>query len=776
MNRRAAAAAALALAAAPGAASAEAARVYAQVNLNGADTDQVLEFQAEGDALSATPDQLDQIGLKVPAGRDPVALSAIPGVRYVFHPDTQSIDIIAEPRALKTRRIGAAPAVSDPFDRPAWGGLVNYAVYAAAAPKDGVSATGFGELRAFGPPGMLSTTFLVHSSTAGGQRRLQRLDTALVLPDPDNLRRTVIGDFITSGLAWTRPVRAAGISFARDFSMRPDLITAPLPDITGSAAVPAAVDLYIDGVKRMQTQTASGPFSINRAPVVDGRGEVSLVVTDALGRQSVQNFPFYSSSSLLRPGLSAFAAEAGAIRRDYGGLGDRYDEPFALVSGRRGLTGHVTLEAYGEVSKPVQDFGAGLVGKLGEQALLAAAVRASNGFGGKGLQLYASAERQTRKYSLYASYQQSFGHFGELAALDNGYSIRKQLRLGGSLTLGGRWGAVNASYTRLRTSQEDIGTASAGWSRSLPFGASLYVNGYMVANGPRDKGVTIGMTVPLGRQTVASAAATASSHDWLTSAAASRNPPAGGGLGWRAAVQDSGQGGATVQGDLRAALPDADAEIGAAYANGRAAARGYISGSAVMIGGEAKLARRLGDSFALVDTGLPGVGVDLENQKVGKTDANGRLLVTGLTGYTPNHIAIEPESVPIYADILTPERSTRPFSRTGVVVRMDVRQANAATVRLLGEDSKPLPLGSKVRVDGRASGVIGYDGAAYLTGIGPHSNVEVSGEWGRCEAPIPYKPARDLPDLGAIVCEAAAAARAMAAIDFHALAAAETRH
>ncbi|NEV03151.1 hypothetical protein, partial [Bradyrhizobium uaiense] len=40
-----------------------------------------------------------------------------------------------------------------------------------------------------------------------------------------------------------------GLQAQRDFALRPDLITAPLATIGGSAAVPSTVDVYVNNIK-----------------------------------------------------------------------------------------------------------------------------------------------------------------------------------------------------------------------------------------------------------------------------------------------------------------------------------------------------------------------------------------------------------------------------------------------------------------------------------------------------------------------------------------------
>ncbi|WP_238149290.1 hypothetical protein [Arsenophonus endosymbiont of Aleurodicus floccissimus] len=109
-----------------------------------------------------------------------------------------------------------------------------------------------------------------------------------------------------------------GLSLSRDFSIRPDIITYPLPTFAGKTAVPTGVDLFINGYRSSNTQLQPGSFTITDIPYINGSGEAVLVTTDALGRQISTTLPFYVASILLKPGLSNGAFSAGALPRDYG--------------------------------------------------------------------------------------------------------------------------------------------------------------------------------------------------------------------------------------------------------------------------------------------------------------------------------------------------------------------------------------------------------------------------------------------------------------------------
>ncbi|TCG05494.1 hypothetical protein BZM27_33340 [Paraburkholderia steynii] len=129
----------------------------------------------------------------------------------------------------------------------------------------------YSEERFFYPGGLLDNT-----GTAYWYRNLHRyvrLDTTWSHSNPDTMVTTRVGDTISSSLTWTRPVRLGGAQVSRDFTLRPDLITYPVPTLAGSSAVPSAVDLYVNNVRQFTGSAPSGPFVINAVPAINGAGE-----------------------------------------------------------------------------------------------------------------------------------------------------------------------------------------------------------------------------------------------------------------------------------------------------------------------------------------------------------------------------------------------------------------------------------------------------------------------------------------------------------------------
>ena len=70
--------------------------------------------------------------------------------------------------------------------------------------------------------------------------------------------------------------------------------------------------------------------------------------------------------------------------------------------------------------------------------------------------------------------------------------------------------------------------------------------------------------------------------------------------------------------------------------------------------------RRLDRSFAVVKVAdFEGLTVYVENQPVGRTDREGRVLLDGLRAYERNEISLDPRELPMDAAISLPRRACR---------------------------------------------------------------------------------------------------------------------
>lgn len=248
----------------------------------------------------------------VPTGE--VDLSSLAQVRVEYDSAGQRL-LLTVPREWVASRVtsfGGQTAQSKPhFGR---GALLNYDLYTNHTEHVGGQASLWHEFRYFNERGSLSSTGYVRKNFAGDdgqQAGYVRYDTTLLVTNEEDATTWTAGDVISDALSWSSSVRMGGISYGRDFSLRPDLVTWPLPEFSGEAAVPTSVDLFINGYRSGSTQLQPGPFTLTNLPYINGAGDAVLITTDALGRQVSTTLPFYVTSELLKRGLSDGAVTLG---------------------------------------------------------------------------------------------------------------------------------------------------------------------------------------------------------------------------------------------------------------------------------------------------------------------------------------------------------------------------------------------------------------------------------------------------------------------------------
>jgi len=316
------------------------------VQINGHSIGKIGEFTLKHGQLMAHLEELRDLGFRLPAslvaGPDGlISLNDIPGliwsldqknlVLHVTVSDSRLVPTLLEP--------GGRQLFSDRRVIESGTGLtLNYDTVSTFTGGQ-AGGTGSFDFRAFSPKGILSSGWLAYAGATpsiSGKNTTVRLDSAYTFADVNSLRRYSLGDFITGGLSWTRPVHLEGAQINSDFSMRPDLVTFPLPSVSGSAAVPSTVNVLADGNLVVSNQTATGPFEVPQVPVVSGAGTISMTVTNAMGQQVNVTQSFYASSTLLAPGLKTFAVQSGLVRRNWGTVSNDYGRMAGAAIIRRG--------------------------------------------------------------------------------------------------------------------------------------------------------------------------------------------------------------------------------------------------------------------------------------------------------------------------------------------------------------------------------------------------------------------------------------------------------
>ena len=187
---------------------------------------------------------------------------------------------------------------------------------------------------------------------------------------------------------------------------------------------------------------------------------------------------------------------------------------------------------------------------------------------------------------------------------------------------------------------------------------------------------------------------------------------------------------------------------------------GQLDGSPQMDGGLAVTgdgvfaSNRIDDAFGVVKAGAPNVDVYVENQMVGHTDSQGALLVPNLRSFEPNRVAIDPAGLPVDAMPARTEAIVTPRGQSGVRVDFGVdAHVRAAELVLVDDHGAPLKAGRRGRLSNGAEFIVGFDGLAFVTGLGDFERLVIDGEHGPCRAEFAYrpKPGRRV-RIGPVVC------------------------
>ena len=759
------------------------------VIINGRHVGKIGDFQSRNGALFATRRELTELGLQTGPGpaEEVIAVASLPGVSATLDQPNQAVAFTAATPSLRPAVLGPeAPERRELPIESGVGAVLNYNVigeYAAGRSRVDTLLDG----RIFSPWGVLSSQAIAR--TGAGTTTAIRLDSGYTYSNPETLRRIRVGDVISSGLAWTRPVRLGGAQIARDFGLRPDLITFPVPSIAGQVAVPSTVDVLINGTQLLSTQADPGPFEVRQLPIVNGVNDVALVVNNALGQQVTTTAPIYTSTAMLAPGLDAYSAELGAVRLGYGISSNDYRALAGSGSYRRGMTDWLTLSAHAEASPSFGMGGGGATATLGSLAVASVAAAGSSARGKSGMLVYGALERTTRKLSLSVSAQYTDGKFRDLASLYDDPVPDRALRASAGYSLGS-YGTIGVAYTRQRrnsvpraplpsgylntsfgrvTGDPLSGPAfylpirtslvTASYSVALGFaGASLYATAFHDFDNRSGNGALFGITMPLGDRNSVGAGLGVGSNAAIGTLQASRSVVAVGDAGGQLYASEGGDRRVLATGQYKS--PWSLLEVSGYHSSGGTAWRGGASGSLVFADNDFFASNVITDSFAIVDTdGTPGLNVLYENRPIEKTGTSGRVLLPDLRSFELNHVSVDPSGLPLDIEAETGTREVRPADRSGVVVHFDMRRRQSALLQVVDEGGQPLPIGSTLRLEtGGAPQPVGYGGQAFVRDLPPHPRMQadVPGR-GTCRFEFDYSPkAGDIPTIGPLRCRKAA--------------------
>ncbi|RKO79463.1 fimbrial assembly protein [Pectobacterium parmentieri] len=623
------------------------------------------------------------------------------------------------------------PARSSP------GLLFNYNLYYTAPRSNSDSLSSWMEQRFFSPYGTLSNSGIynfISGSNNTQQGGYRRFDTYWRYNDSERMITYQVGDLVSNALTWSNSVRMGGLRVARNFGLRPDIVTYPMLQYTGTAAVPSTLDLFINGYKANSTSLNAGPFTLTNTPYLNGAGEATVITTDAQGRQVSTTIPFYVSNVLLREGLSDFDLSVGVLRQNYGVQNNAYtDDPAISGIYRYGLANKLTVSAHGEAVKDLYLLGAGADFTLGRWGTLSSSYSQSEK-DATGHQYTAGYSYYTSAFGLSVQHAKRSEEYRDLTAvLTEGRLSRESNQATLSSQIFGKGnGSFGVGYFDIRAYDSTrTRLLNLSFSRQIWQGSSIYlaVNKALGENG---YSAQLQFMMPFGNNSSVNAGIQRDNNgDYSPRVGVNRTAPTEGGFGWNAAY---GAGRNPYhQGALNWRGPYAML-AGGAYGNeGNTTQWGELSGSLIYMNGGLFPSNRINDAFIVVDTeGYPDVPVKYENQLVGKTNKRGHLLVPWVVSNYPAKVEIDTLQLP--ANVTTPQVESRVSVKegSGTVVTFPVHVVRSANIMLRNTDGNPLTIGTWITDEASGNTTIsGYDGLAYFANLGTSTRLRFKQEDGR---------------------------------------------
>ncbi len=653
------------------------------------------------------------------------ALSSIDGYVVQMNPARQAIEFSFSPSAFVATQLTEAEQDAPALSATAPALFVNYDLSwnhtrtSSIAPSKELGA--LTELGFTSRLGVLTSSFLgrhIQNADIGQTAQWRRLETTFTRDFPDNKLSVRLGDTTTRTGLLGRQIYFGGIQVARNFDLAPGFISQPLPVISGSSSVPSTVELYINDALRQTLNVPAGPFTIQNPMPVSGDGRARMVVRDVLGRETVITQSFFSHAELLEAGLSDWSLELGAVRNNLGLASADYGERFAAGLWRHGLSKRLTMETRGEWGEHTRGLGLGISQALPWQALGQASLAWSEQDGlGRGLQWTLGGEYNNAEQAYTLQAQGATADY-RTVGLSNTMDPPRWQIAGSFSHTHERFGTFGLGLARLNSRQQGtLSTYSLSHAVRVGLQGSLNFVYTQVSGATSGRLFAVSMLWPLENQINTALNVMQRNGQTDTYASASQGLRGDTGMGWRVLGgtrngRALSEGGIYLQGTRQLFTADASAT------SGQQSLRLGTQGGFVLMGGRLFASRPVHESFALVDVGVPDVGLTFQGREQVRTDAQGQALLVGLQPYNTNSVRLNPSDLPLSAEIDSLEQVTVPRLRSAVRLSFPVRMGQAALIKVVLQDGQPAPAGAEIERLGDARRFpVGRGGQAFVTGL-----------------------------------------------------------
>ncbi len=711
--------------------------LFLELVVNELPSDRVAQVTVRGERYFVDSEDLRAVGVRVPEGAaGELALDSISGLQFAYDQELQRLKLVLPSDWLPEQQVGARSVYASVPAQSSFGLLFNYDAYYNDTDDGAHYLSSFLEQRVFGSAGVFGNTGVYRHSfneLGADQDGYMRYDTYWRYNNQETMTRYIAGDLITGALTWNSAVRIGGVQISRNFALRPDLITYPLPRFTGEASVPTSVDLFINNAKVSSDQLNPGPYTVSNVPYISGAGNATVVTTDALGRQVATDVPFYVTNSLLQEDLYDYSVSAGKLRDDYGLKNFSYGASVTSGTFRYGVTDFFTAETHAEFGEALRLGGLGATVGLGNFGTLSSSFAQSQYEGSKGQQANVGYSYYSNRFGFGAQHverSKGFVDVSMLSALELGRDELTLAKSSDQITFSfspGNVGNVGVGYFASETMDgQRTRLVNLSWSRSLWGNSSMYVAMNRDLDGEGYSAV-MQLIIPFDVRSTFSASVERDTQGQLRERVNfGRTPPPSGGVGYNLGYATGG--GTYEQADLTWRTPYAQLQGGVYRDDGRLTQWGDITGSFIAMDGEVFPGNRVDDAFVLISTnGVSDVPVSFEHQLMGNTNKNGHLLVPSVPSYYGGQYEIDPLGLPANFRVPQVESKIAVHQGSGALLNFDLHRVVAASIVLIDSRGEVIARGSEVKVEGTSlRAFVGWDGLVYFEGLSAQNQLLVT--------------------------------------------------
>jgi outer membrane usher protein len=711
--------------------------LFLELVVNELPSDRVTQVTVRGERYFVSSEDLLAVGVRLPEGASgELALDTITGLQFSYDQELQRLKLVLPSDWLPDQQLGERSVYAAVPAQSSFGLLFNYDAYYNDTEDSSHYLSSFLEQRVFGSAGVVGNTGVYRHSfndLGADQDGYMRYDTYWRYNNQETMTRYIAGDLITGALTWNSAVRLGGVQVSRNFALRPDLITYPLPRFTGEAAVPTSVDLFINNAKVSSDQINPGPYTVSNVPYISGAGNATVVTTDALGRQVATDVPFYVTNSLLQKDLFDYSLSVGKIREDYGQENFSYGTSVSSGTFRYGLSDYFTAETHAEVGEVLRLGGVGATIGLGNAGTLSTSVAQSQYDGKKGLQTNVGYSYYSNTFGFGAQHVQRNDEFVDvsmLSALELGRDELSLAKTTDQVTFSfnpGDVGNVGIGYFASETMDgQRTRLVNLSFSRSLWGNSSMYVAMNRDLDGEGYSAV-LQLIVPFDvRSTFSASVERDTQGQFRERVNFGRTAPTAGGVGYNLgyATGDS----TYEQADVTWRTPYAQVQGGVYRDDGRLTQWGDVTGSLIAMDGDVFPGNRVDDAFVLISTnGVGDVPVSFEHQLMGNTNKQGHLLVPSVPSYYGGQYEIDPLGLPANMRVPQVENKIAVHQGSGVLLNFDLQRVVAASIVLIDSRGEVIPRGSEVKVESTSlRAFVGWDGLVYFEGLQAQNQLHVT--------------------------------------------------